>query len=109
MARPDNFYVVEWRNPALDEHVHFLVIQVDADDSVLRHIRILQGHNKNLQIDEKQSLPRFPNKPAAIAEADKRADVANQANPDRVGADQRFPNGEANRALHVGFDEPPAQ
>jgi hypothetical protein len=105
MPLGDRFYVVHWKNPALDEHDHFMILQVDPDDSVLRHIRLLKGHNPKLDIDEKQSLKAYGSKPEAQAEADRRDAEASAANPDRVPATHMFPRGQANRALYAGMPE----
>lgn len=106
MARPDIFYVFEWRNEALDSHPHYAWLKVDGDDTPVRHLQYLLTHNENLKIDLKQKLVAYATQADAEKEAKRLGDVADAADPDRVGADRMFAPGEANRALSVGMQGP---
>lgn len=103
MPREDRFYVLKFKNPVADGGSdHFMVMQLDADAPLKKYLELMKVGRPQLNIDVEQQAPHFSSKHEAEVEARRLGDVAQQANPDRVGAETQFPAGEANRIVEVG-------
>jgi hypothetical protein len=102
MARAPNFFVVKFRNPAVDTHDHFMVMMVPSQITLERAITSYKIGYPHLELDPKQESKTFASKLDAQAEANRLGDIAQSLNPDRISAADQFPEGEANRMLEVG-------
>jgi hypothetical protein len=105
MAQGEVYYVIEFRNPTVDDHVHYLTMGFTPDPkrSLEDHLRILLTGRPQIQVDiekAKASKP-FNNKIEADAEGARLGQVASEANPDRIDATAQFPDA-PNLALEVG-------
>jgi hypothetical protein len=107
MPQGDVFYVVNFQNPEADgSHEHFMVIQLHPAQPLRKYLDMYKVSYPQLILDIDQEAKPYTNPAEARAEALRRGDVANQANPNRVGAEHQFAPGETNRILEVGKPGP---
>lgn len=104
MPRGDRFYVINFRTPDADGggSEHYEVMQLDAAEPIGKYLRLKKIGYPQLDMDVDQKAPAYDTQGEAIAEARRLGDIAQQANPDRIGAETVYPAGEANRILEVG-------
>jgi hypothetical protein len=98
----EKYYVVDFKNPQLDDSVHYMVIGLSEAAPIKRTLELLVIGRNHLQIDTTKKYKPYDSQPEANAEAKRLGDAAQAANPDRIPADQHFP-GQPNQAIDHGM------
>lgn len=97
-----NYYVWEFNNTETGTGPHIAITSCARGHDVVPFIRGMVSANPAIAPDWKKGFKAWPNVFLATADAEDRKKRLYLANPDRVGAEEMYAPGEANRILEEG-------